>query len=206
MLELQSIGIKQRNGVCKFKPSKETNELLLAANLALARICESEHLTLTEINQLIYAAAVVVSGEIQPKPARKSVSSEGPKWKMRLKNRISLLRKDISVLEQIKKLGVAGKALHRKADNIKNRHAVNDITELTRTLKMKLQAKAQRLRIFTERSEQYHQNKKFRDNTKNFYRDLNGKQAPISETPTQKEIQKGKRGLLEKYSRRWKIS
>jgi len=62
LLELQSIGVKQRKGVNKFKkPPKIAVELLRAANSALANICKDEHLNLTELNQLMYAAAAVLS-------------------------------------------------------------------------------------------------------------------------------------------------
>ncbi|XP_047484152.1 uncharacterized protein LOC125035884 [Penaeus chinensis] len=173
VVELQSIEVMQRKGLNKLKHSKQNSELLLAANSALARICEKEHLNLTEINQLIYAAAAAISGEIKQKPPRKPKSSEGPKWKMRIKSKISLLRKDISVLAELNK-GVACSSLHQKANKIKSRHGISELAELIRTLKMKLQAKAQRLR-----------------------RDLNQKQKPVIEPPSQSDVEDFWRSILE---------
>ena len=45
-------------------------------------------------------------------------------------------------------------------------------------LKQALQAKAQRLRRYTKRSEQYKQNKMFREDSKRFYRELGKKTHP----------------------------
>ncbi|XP_047501775.1 uncharacterized protein LOC125047544 [Penaeus chinensis] len=196
VVELQSIEVMQRKGLNKLKHSKQNSELLPAANSALARICEKEHLNLTEINQLIYAAAAVISGEIKQKPPRKPMSSEGPKWKMRIKSKISLLRKDISVLAELNK-GVACRSLHQKANKIKSRHGISELAELIRTLKMKLQAKAQRLRRYAERSDQFHQNRLFRENTKKFYRDLNQNQKPVIEPPSQSDVEDFWRSILE---------
>ncbi|KAL1448229.1 hypothetical protein WDU94_006605 [Cyamophila willieti] len=54
---------------------------------------------------------------------------------------------------------------------------------------MKMQAKVQRLRRYTRRSDQYHQNKMFRTDRKKFYRRLNNQCTSINEHPEQQNVE-----------------
>jgi len=89
LCELESISITERRSLYKFKIDRNSGSLLRAANEALAKICKDEHLSLTELNQLMYAAAAVLAGEVEPKAPKKPTPVEGPRWKMRLNNKIA---------------------------------------------------------------------------------------------------------------------
>ncbi|XP_030758038.1 uncharacterized protein LOC115883767 [Sitophilus oryzae] len=71
--------------------------------------------------------------------------------------------------------------------------------ELETKLKMKLQAKGQRLRRYTKRSDQYRQNKMFNEDMKKFYRSNLNKvnNNEIKETPDPDELECFWRGIFE---------
>ena len=191
--QLQTIQIKNREGIKKFKPSKDSFELLRKANSAIESIIQERQLDLTEINQLIYAAASVVSGEVEQ---QNPVRNEEPRWKTRIKENINSFRKEISTLSELVK-GVPSQSLRKKTEKIMQKYKMDDATELSRTLKMKMQAKAQRLRRYTKRANQFHQNKLFQENGKKFYRELNQKQKPVIEPPSKLSIEGFWRDILE---------
>lgn len=193
LTQLQTIDLKDRKRINKFKPSKETYELLKSVNLAILSIIKDKQLDLTEINQLIYAAASVVSGEIE---SQESSQKDEPRWKVRIKEKIYTLRKEISLLSEFE-TKLSSQSLKRKTDKILQKHNSSDATELSRILKMKMQAKAQRLRRYTKRSKQFQQNKLFQENGKKFYRELNQKQKPVEEPPSNFSIETFWKGILE---------
>ena len=56
-----------------------------------------------------------------------------------------------------------------------------EVAQLTEILKQKVQAKAQRIRTYEKRETQYSQNKMFKEDTKNFYRNLGMKNIEARE-------------------------
>ena len=64
-------------------------------------------------------------------------------------------------------------------------------------LKQALQAKAQRIRRYSKRSEQYKQNKMFREDSKRFYRELGKKMIQIEKPPDIGEVKKFWQKILE---------
>ena len=59
------------------------------------------------------------------------------------------------------------------------------------------QSKAQRLQRYIKRSEQYKQNKRFRDDAKGFYRELGKKTIQIEAPPDIAEVKKFWQNILE---------
>ena len=64
-------------------------------------------------------------------------------------------------------------------------------------LKQALKAKAQRIRRYTKRSEQYKQNKMFREDSKTFYGELGKKTIQIEKPPDIGEVKKFWQIILE---------
>jgi hypothetical protein len=64
-----------------------------------------------------------------------------------------------------------------------------EVAQLTETLKQKVQAKAQRLRRYEKRETQYSQNKRFKEDTKRFYRNLGMKNLEVREPPSMEEAE-----------------
>ena len=74
----------------------------------------------------------------------------------------------------------------RKLKTILKKHKVTVDEQLIackEDLKQALQAKAQRLRRYTKRSEQYKQNKMFREDSKRFYGELGRRKPPRLRKP-----------------------
>ena len=61
--------------------------------------------------------------------------------------------------------------------------SLKQIDELENNVRMKLQAKAQRLRRYSKRSAQFQQNKLFVDDQKIFYRGINKDQIEVRQKP-----------------------
>ena len=60
-----------------------------------------------------------------------------------------------------------------------------------------LQARAQRIRRYTKRREQYKHNKMFREDSKRFYRELGKKTIQIEKPPDIEEVKKFWQNILE---------
>ena len=82
-------------------------------------------------------------------------------------------------------MGNTTNKIRRKFKTILKKHKITADEQLIaceEDLKQGLQARAQRLRRFTKRSEQYKQNKMFREDSKRFYRELGKKTIQIEKT------------------------
>ena len=64
-----------------------------------------------------------------------------------------------------------------------------EVAQLTETLKHKVQAKAQRIRMYEKRETQYSQNKMFKEDTKKLYRILGMKNIQAREPPSMTEAE-----------------
>jgi hypothetical protein len=88
--------------------------IMVMANEAMEEILNQTDLSITELNHLIYAAATVITeeingtGEYKPQTQR----SKPPPWVRRIHGSINDIRKDLSVLTEIKRNS-------RKVKNIK---------------------------------------------------------------------------------------
>ena len=88
-------------------------------------------------------------------------------WKDKIKKEIEKLRSQLSILTEMKN---NNNVKNNKIDKIKKQLDIqkeSDIPTATERLKQCIQAKAQRLRRYTKRSNFYWQNKLFKENTKN---------------------------------------
>lgn len=164
---------------------------------ALHKILEEKKLnhnniSITEIAILAYAGAEVVLSELGIRIQEKNRNTTKPKWKMRIEEKITKLRKDLSQITEISqgnessRMQTIKKRLYSKY-NIKNKA---DEEKTIETLKQNVQAKAQRIRRFEERHQFYKQNQQFKDNPKQFYKTLNGKNIKVEIPPETTEVKK----------------
>ena len=117
----------------------------------------------------------------------------------RLQKQIDQLRGDISIITEYTK-GNATTRIRRKIQTILKRHKITADEQLIackEDLNQALQAKAQRLRRYTKRSEQYKQNKMFREDSKRFNRELGKKTIQIKKSPDIGEVKKFWQNILE---------
>ena len=136
----------------------------------------TDNMDLTTINQIQYTATLLITNKITPpKPTTNRKSRGGPPARQqRLQKQIDQLRGDISIITEYTKGNITNK-IRRKLKTILKRHKVTadeQVIACKEDLKQALQAKAQRIRRYTKRSEQYKQNKMFREDAKRFYREL----------------------------------
>ena len=90
------------------------------------------------------------------------------KWKTRKENQIKSIRAELSILTDMAQKGETQK-ISKKKQRIKSKYKITTNQELqtvTGYLKMKIQAKAQRIRRHVKRSKQFSQNQMFANNKK----------------------------------------
>ena len=156
---------------------------------------------LTAINQMQYTSVLIITNKItSPKPAtNRKPRGRPPAWQQRLQKQIDQLRGDISILTEYTKGNTTNK-VRRKLKTILKKHKITADEQLIpckEDLKKALQAKAQTLRGYTKRSEQYKQNKTFREDAKRFYRELGKKTIQIEKPPDTGEVKKFWQTILE---------
>ena len=117
-------------------------------------------------------------------PVKKNKTRRNVKFcKIRIQKQISNWRKELSTLAETGTGSDNGK-LNRKKRKIFQKYSVTnarEVAQLTETLKQKLQAKAQRIRRYEKKENQYSQNKVCKENTKKFYRNLGVKNIEARE-------------------------
>ena len=148
-----------------------------------------------------YTAALLITNKIaSPKPTTNGKQrGEPPAWQQRLQKQIDQLRGDISTITEYTKGNTTNK-IRRKLKTILKKHKITAKEQLIackEDLKQAPQAKAQRIRRYTKRSEQYKQNKMFREDSKRFYRELGKKTIQIKKPPDIGEVKKFWQNILE---------
>ena len=144
---------------------------------------------------MIYAAAKIIT-EIMIHPSKTGKNRRNENfWTIRLHRQISNWRKDISIPAEIGTGSNNGKLNRKKRKILKNYRVTNarEFAQLTETIKQKVQAKAQRIRRHEKRETQCIRNKRFKENTKELYRNLGTKNIEAKEPP----VDGSNRALLE---------
>ena len=152
--KVKNIEMKDRQSLVKIRNNKQALKQIRIANYAMKEILEEFEPDLTELNQLIYATAYVVSSQInkyndkKPRPNK----CKKPKWRGKIEREIEQFRGEISILEELSK-GVSVKT--RKARKVIRKFNLSSektrIPEIKETLKQKIQLKAQKIRRYEER-------------------------------------------------------
>ena len=162
----------------------------------------TDNMDLTTTNQMQYTAALLITNKITPpKPTTNKKSRGGPPaWQQRLQKQMDQLRGDISIITEYTNGNTTNK-IRRKLKTILKKLKITadgQVIACKGNLKQALQTKAQRLRRYTKRSDQYKQNKMFRDNSQRFYRELGKKTIQIGKPPDIGEVKKFWQNILEK--------
>ena len=138
--------------------------IMKTANVAMGKILDEKDLNITEQNHLIYAAATVITEEINGmgKYRPQTQISTTPPWVRRKQGSINNIRKELSVLVEIqrdnKKVTKIKRTRLLKKYNIE---AKQSLYQLTEELKEKMSAKTRRLSRYRKSQTQYYQNKLF---------------------------------------------
>ena len=118
---------------------------------------------LTTINQMQYTAALLITTKVTPPNPATNRKPRGrpPAWQQRLQKQIDQLRGDISIITEYTKGNTTNK-IRRTLKTFLKKHKIKaneQFIACKEDVKQALQAKAQRIRRCTKRSEQYKQKK-----------------------------------------------
>ena len=167
--------MKERKKLSKVKNNKKLKRVVKTLDTIIEET-STDNMNLTTINQMQYTADLLITNKIKPpKPATNKMPRGGPPaWQQRLQKQIDQLRGDISIITEYTN-GNTNNNIRRKLKTILKKHKITADEQLIackEDLKQALQVKAKRIRRYTKRSEQYKQNKMFREDSKRFYREL----------------------------------
>ena len=143
---------------------------------------------ITQTNNLIKAASVWVADRLglkQYKGGRK----KDPWWKRRIERDIEQLRKDINLLERVKKGQVTGRK-ESKVNIVKEKYRVErkGLSTVIEELKQRIIAKSAKITRYEQRMEQFRINRLFSRDQKKVYSEFNGISRNISgDTPDAEE-------------------
>ena len=161
----------------------------------------TDNMDLTTINQMQYTAALLITNKITPpKPTTNRKPRGGPPvWQQRLKKQIDQLRGDISIITEYTKGDTTNKIRRKLKTSLKKYRVTADeqLIACKEDLKQVLQAKAQRIRRYTKRSEWYKQNKMFGEDSNRFFRELGKNTIQIEKPPDIGEVKKFWKNILE---------
>ena len=128
---------------------------------------------LTETNTLLKAAAHIVREHLGEKmPNQSSSNFKDPHWKRRIEDKIKENRKDLSHLKILQDGGHLKKKI---SDGLHRRHPLlkkKGLKTITEELKQRVRAKAAKIQRFKKRCDRYRDGQLFRNNQRQFYRNL----------------------------------
>ena len=176
------------------KLSKVKNDKKLKILDKIIEETSTDNMDLTTINQMQYTAALLITNKITPPKLTTNRKPRGgpPAWQQRLQKQIDQIRGDISIITECNNGNTTNK-IRRKLNTILKKHKITadeQFIACKEDLKQALQAKAQRIRRYTKRSDQYKQNKMFREDAKRFYRKLGKKTIQIEKPSDTGEVKK----------------
>lgn len=88
----------ERSSLKRMNKDRRGREAITAANSAIIEIRKDINapLTLTEINQILYATASIITEQLAPKPKKRKVGKrDTPTWKAKLAEKITKKRSDL---------------------------------------------------------------------------------------------------------------
>ena len=186
------IAIDNRPRLQKLQNMLKIKVIMKTANEATEEILDEKDLNITELNHLIYAAATVITEEINGTEEYKlqTQRSKTPLWVRRIQGSINDIRKELSALVEIRRD-------NRKVMNINrtrllkkyNIEKTEELDQLIEELKQKVSAKTQRLSRYKKRQNQYYQNKLFRTDCKKFNNCLRQTYPKVNNAPGKEEVE-----------------
>jgi len=183
--------MSEREKLPTLKTNSKLIKLLEEINAVIEGLLEEDEMNVTDINNLIYAAATIMI-QILNKPSKRSKNRRDVKfWKIRVQKQIGSWRKALSIITETGTGSDNGKLNIKKRKIFKKYRVTNarEVAQLTETLKQKVQAKSQRIRRYEKRETQYSQSKMFKEDTKKFYRNLGLKIIEARKPPSMAEAE-----------------
>ena len=171
--ELMTVSEKTQLTSLKKVKAKELKDVVEHVNGVIHNVKTN---SITEMNNLIYAGAFVVTEKLgKTKKSGGNDRRNEPWWKRRIEGNIKKWRKDISRLTE--RRGNAHEFDRRDDDRLAEKYHIEDLgnVQVIDRLKAKIAAGATKIKRFDERQKQHHQNALFSTNQKKFYEELDGR-------------------------------
>ena len=187
--KVRLLQISEREKLPRLKTNSKLIKLQEEINGVIEELLEEDEMNITDINNLIYAAATLMTQTLN-EPNKRSKNRRDVKfWKIRMQKQISSWRKELSIIAETG-TGSDNVKLNRKKRKIFKKYRVTyryGNAQMTETLKQKLQAKAQKFRRYGKMETQYKQNKVFKENPKKFYTKMTMKNIEAREPSSMAE-------------------
>jgi hypothetical protein len=190
--QVTHITIDNRPRLQKLQNMFKLKVIMKTANEAMGEILDEKDLNITELNHLIYAAATVITEEINGMGEYRQQTQRRmtPPWVRRIQGSINDIRKELSALVEIQRD-------NRKVTNVKrtrllkkcNIEVKESLDQRIEELKQKVSTKTQRLSRYRKRQNQYYQNKMFRTDCKKFYNRLQQPNPNVKNAPGKEEVE-----------------
>ena len=134
---MRLLRMSEREKLPKLTKHSKLTKFQEEINGIIEELLEEQEVDITDINNLIYAAATIMTLALN-KPSKRNTNNGKVKfWKIRMQKQISSWRKELSIIAEMGTGSDNGK-LNRKKRKIFQKYR-------TETLKQKVQAKAQEL-------------------------------------------------------------
>ena len=191
---VQNIEMNKREILHQIQSNKNTKLKMKTANIALKEILKMRKPNLSELNNLIYAAAKVVTEECTGSKKRKDNKRRKPIWKEKIEKEIEQMRGDLSIISELQRgIDVKGRKCRRM---IKVHQLTKEnIASVKETTKQKMQLKAQRIRRYERRSKFYRQNMIFKTDARKFYREVGKEKVAVKDTPPIEKVEEFWKGI-----------
>ena len=145
--KVRLLQISEREKLPRLKTDSKLIKLQEEINGVIEELLEEGEMNITDINNLIYAAATIMTQTLNEPNKRSNNGRDVKFWKIRMQKQISSWRKELSIIAETG-TGSDNVKLNRKKRKIFQKYRVTnarEIAQMTETLKQKLQAKAQRI-------------------------------------------------------------
>ena len=197
--------IQEREPLRKMFQNQKFKKISKIVNDALPNLIHRTA-TLTEINQVHYAAALTIQNEILPQtPSSGNKARRGtqtPQWKQKLTGQISVLRAEASRMDAYQR-GQVSRGLHRKIMQIKRKYNLRSDRELSGRLtqtKMLISTKAKIIKNKEEKALAKFQNRQFQKDPKRFIESLDEEKIEVKTPPSEEQLSDFWRGIYEDES------
>jgi hypothetical protein len=148
--KVRLLQISEREKLPRLKTNSKLINFHEEINGVIEELLEEDEMNITDINNLIYAAATIMTQK-QNEPSKRSKNRGDVEiWKIRMQKQISSWRKEVSIIAETGTGSENGKLNRKKRKIFKNYRVTNakEVAQSTETLKQKVQAKAQRIRRY----------------------------------------------------------
>ena len=179
ILTKEKVRLPPLRGVDRDKVKKAVQKV----NAVLAKLVPKD---ISATNDLLYAGAAVVTEIVGMKKVVTNNKKE-PWWKRRLEKQVRELNIDLG---RVNTLIQSGQIKRKYKDDLERRYKTRQkgLRTIREEIKQRIAAKIGKIKRYSNRVNQYHQNRVFQNNQKRFFNELNGDgEQQENEAPDAKE-------------------